>query len=146
MTIIEKFLVIQKTARKNRDKDKIKFISFILGEINSIGKNENRATTHEEALGYIKSFIKKRNSYMKDMEESAKIKEAKEARIEVDFLNKEIEEFIPKQLDNSEIEKLIKDKIQKGANNIGKLMGSLREYKNVLDMKEANKIARTLLN
>ena len=132
-------------ARLNKNQKDLKFISFILGEILVIGKNDgNRVSTHEEALSYIKGYMKKRRDYLELMKKINNIEEETNAKYEIDYLQELIEAYIPKELNEDEHKILLKNVISEGASNIGEVMKSLKGIEGI-NMKLASKIARELL-
>jgi len=144
-SLIKKLENRKMKARLSKNQDELSFISFILGEIQTIGKNDgNRDTTHEEALSYIKGYIKKRQGYKELMIKNDKTIEANTASKEIDYLQELIEAYIPKELNEKEHEALIKNLIDKGASNIGEIMKALKGLDGV-NMQMASKIAKKSL-
>jgi len=126
--------------RKEKVKEMISLYSTVIGEIEKVGKdNGNRETTEEETIQVIKKVIKSLNETINIIEDrGADSKEIEEYIIQVS----ELEKYLPKQLSEEELGKIINSLKEEGK-NIGEIMKYLKEnYSGRYDGKLASQIAR----
>jgi len=126
--------------RKEKVKEMISLYSTVIGEIEKVGKdNGNRETTEEETIQVIKKVIKSLNETINIIEDrGADSKEIEEYVLQVS----ELEKYLPKQLSEEELEKIINSLKEEGK-NIGEIMKYLKEnYSGRYDGKLASQIAR----
>jgi len=121
MTLIEKIKHDQLQARKAKSADTIPLLTTLLGEANTIAKNQgHEAPTDIEVQDLIRKFLKG-NAEVLDKapnEESVRI-----ARIERAIL----EGYLPQQLSPEQLASAVKGAIDQGNTNIGAVMGFLKK-------------------
>ncbi|MDD5150420.1 MAG: GatB/YqeY domain-containing protein [Flavobacterium sp.] len=124
------------------------FLVTLYSECANVGKNKgNRLTTDEECLSIIKKFkagiIEIITIYQQKNELSqSEQNNLDKANIELSLIDK----YIPKQLSEEELKLIIISEIELGADNIGKIMKSLKQsYSGRYDGNMAQKIIKELL-
>ena len=141
-----------KKVLKAKDKAKISTFRLILSSIkdleisNRSGPNK-KVTDNEDIKKLLKKMIKQRSEsieiYKKNNRQDLLAIEEGEVQVLVSYL--------PKQLNEEEINKVCNEIIQKiGANSIkdiGKIMGELKKnYSDIIDFSKAGSILKALLN
>ncbi len=123
--ILNKIKADQLQARKDKNAAAASLLTTLLSEVSVIGKNNNRDTNDEEAIAFIKKFIKNNNEFINTIKDSTNDKDETTYLI----LLKEAEiltNYLPKQLDTVEITTIITDAIGLGKAN--KDMGSVMKF------------------
>tara|TARA_A100001037_G_scaffold303765_1_gene338640 strand:- start:8102 stop:8506 length:405 start_codon:yes stop_codon:yes gene_type:complete len=122
-----------KQAYLNREMEKKNFLSVLKGEIKLLeGRGEE--LNDNTVLKVIKKFEKSIKENINRGSESAEIE------------LKWLEPYLPKMMSSDKIEEIVKDLIEKGSDNIGKIMGAFnKEYKGKADNREVSSIAKKLL-
>ena len=141
-----------KKVLKAKDKAKISTFRLILSSIkdleisNRSGPNK-KVTDNEDIKKLLKKMIKQRSESIEIYKENNRqdLSEVEEGEVQV------LTSYLPKQLNEEEINKVCKETIKKiGANSIkdiGKIMGELKKnYSDNLDFSKAGSILKTLLN
>ena len=137
-----------------RSKDKLRLSTLRL--VNAAIKDKDIALRTEdrpegvsssEILQILGKMVKQRQESAKAYEEGGRLELAEQELSEITI----IEEFLPRQLSDDEVKKVIKDTIASvGANSIrdmGKVMGSLKgQYTGQLDFGKAGAMIKELLN
>lgn len=129
-------------AKKNRDTLKANLLSTLYSEAAMVGKNNgNRDSTTEEVVAIVKKFVKNTEETVSFLKEKGM--DASKELTELDILN----QYTPKQLTKDEIHDLLSKAVLDGKNNIGLLMGFMKEhYAGKYDGKLVSEIAKSLLN
>lgn len=113
-----------KIAMKNHDEKRRDVLKMILAECSKFEHNKNRnpgPLTDDEVLKIIRSQLKSTKEAIVDFEKGGRQDLINQSNFEIDIL----ESYLPKQLSNEEIEKIIKDKINElslDVKNIGLIM------------------------
>jgi hypothetical protein len=123
-----------KKAYLERDMKKKNFLSVLKGEIKLLeGRGEE--LNDETVLKVIKKFEKSIKENISRGSESSEN--------ELEWLKP----YLPEMMDPEKIEEIISDLIEKGSDNIGKIMGAFnKEYKGKADNREVSSIAKKLLD
>jgi hypothetical protein len=101
MTLLDKLKADQLTARKNKDKDLAATLTTLYAEAVKVGKDDgNRETTDEEVIAVTKKFI---NNCIIILEKVTDPDAVAKAKAEIEVYNL----YIPQQMSNPEIEKII---------------------------------------
>ena len=120
-------------AFKEKNALKKSLLSTIKGEIQTIEKNAGVETLSDEEV------LKILNKFSKSLKENIKFGDEK-AKLELEV----VQEYLPKELTESEIESIVSELVQSGVNNIGQIM---KEFANVqADKKLVSQISRKLLS
>lgn len=117
------------------------FLSFVLAEIEKVGKNKgNRPTTEEEAIGVIQKQINVGRENLKVVTDPANVQKI-EAEIDV------LERVLPTMASDDEIWMVVNQFAEENPEaKIGQFMGTLREkFGANVDMKRANQIVQQKL-
>lgn len=145
MSLMQKIKADQLTARKNREVLKASLLTTLLGEAQTIGKNDgNRDSTDTEVTAVIKKFVKNLSEVLTITEQESSTHQ--KAMIEKSIL----ESYLPSQLIGDALTCIIQDIIAQVGNNskssMGIIMGKLKaEFDGQYDGKEASIIVKNLL-
>ena len=141
-----------KDAMRARDTQKISTIRLINAAIKdrdiAIRSEDNlEGVSDEEILSILSKMIKQRKESAKQYEEGGRLELAQQELEEIEI----IENFLPRQLDLNEIEKIVKKIILEiNANSLrdmGKVMSLLKEnYSGKMDFGKAGVVAKELLS
>lgn len=132
-------------AKMEHDTLKNNLLSTLIGEAAMIGKNDgNRETTKQEVLAIIRKFVKNINENIKILEEMGKdtAKALKEKEI--------LESFLPKQLNELELEKVIEliasELPERSVKMMGAVMAELKKkHDGLFDGKSASEMVKKVL-
>jgi len=131
---IQKAILISLKGRKETE---LKVLRFILSEIKYAEINKQKDLTDEEVISLIQKEVKKRNEsidmFQKGGRQELVVDEQKQIKI--------IEEYLPKQMSNEELSKIV-DKIfaiTEDKTNMGKLIGMVMGR--VKGKADGNKVA-----
>ena len=119
-------------AFKEKDVLRKSLLSTVKGEIQTIEKNQGVETLSDEEV------LKILNKFAKSLKENVSLgDENSEKELSV------IQEYLPKEMSQSEIESKVSEIIGNGASNIGQIM---KEFSNLqADKKVVSQIARQML-
>ena len=141
-----------KDAMRSRDTQKISTIRLINAAIKdrdiAIRSEDNlEGVSDEEILSILSKMIKQRKDSAKQYEEGGRLELAQQEFEEIEI----IENFLPRQLDLSETEQIVKKIILEiNANSLrdmGKVMSLLKEnYSGKMDFGKAGVVAKELLS
>lgn len=141
-----------KTALKEKEQVTISTIRLIMAalkdrDIASRGKGEADGISDSEILSMLQGMIKQRVESATTYSDAGRNELAERERAEI----KVIETFLPKQLDESELEaiidKLIEEKEISGMRDMGKLMAELKSsYAGQIDMSKAGAMIKNKLS
>ena len=141
-----------KDAMKARDEQKISTIRLINAAIKdrdiAVRSEDNvDGVSNEEILSILSRMIKQRQESAKLYEEAGRLELAQQEFSEI----KIIETFLPRQLDNTEIEEIVKNAISElkasSLRDMGKVMNVLKEsYSGKMDFGKAGAIAKDVLS
>jgi uncharacterized protein YqeY len=131
---IQKAILISLKGRKETE---LKVLRFILSEIKYAEINKQKDLTDEEVISLLQKEVKKRNEsidmFQKGGRQELVVDEQKQIKI--------IEEYLPKQMSNEELSKIV-DKIfaiTEDKTNMGKLIGMVMGR--VKGKADGNKVA-----
>jgi len=108
-------------ARRNRESGKVNSLSFLLSEINKVGKAHQRETTDEEAIAVVKKTIACLQEICNHKLNSGSDCAAEKAEQGL------YEAYLPQQLSETGLRHVIHGIIADGANNMGAVMKKLKE-------------------
>lgn len=125
-------------ARKAQDKERTLVLGTILANLKNREIELRRPATDEEVMDVLRKGIKIRREAIEQYSATRPdLAAAETAQIKV------LEEFLPAAVDPAEIRTAIRQAIEGGAKDIGKVMGQvLPKYKGRADGKLINQIAR----
>ena len=147
----EKFSTAMKEAMRSKERRRLTTIRLIMAAVKdrdiSVRTESDSKVGDPEIIDILSKMVKQRNDSIKAYEDAGRLELAKQESDEIDI----IREFLPKQLDQSEIEvavkKVINDTSASGLKDIGKIMGTLKEaYSGKMDFSQASAIAKNLLS
>ena len=141
-----------KDAMKARDEQKISTIRLINAAIKdrdiAVRSEDNvDGVSNEEILSILSRMIKQRQESAKLYEEAGRLELAQQEFSEI----KIIETFLPRQLDNTETEEIVRNAISElkasSLRDMGKVMNVLKEsYSGKMDFGKAGAIAKDVLS
>lgn len=144
MSLLQTIKADQLAARKNRESIKASLLTTLLGEAQSIGKNDgNRESTDAEVIAVIKKFVK-------NIGEVVKVTSSDSDAHQTALTEKNIlESYLPSQLTGDALTRIICDiaeQIGPSKSNMGKIMSKLKsEFDGQYDGAEASAIVRSIL-
>ena len=116
-------------------------------DIAARGKGDSDGIGEDEILAMLQTMIKQRRESIEMYEKAGRDKLANQEAGEIEI----IEGFLPRQMDEAEIEAAVKSTIEEagasGLKQMGKVMAALREsHAGQMDFAKAGKIAKVLLS
>lgn len=125
MRLAEKLLDDIKTAMKGRDELKVSTLRLARASIRNAEIDKGRDLTDEEVLETIAREAKRRREAIEGYEKGGRQELVDKERRELEILN----QYLPEQLDEVEIEKVVKEVAAElgivGAKDKGRMMGAL---------------------
>jgi uncharacterized protein YqeY len=146
MSLAEKISNDFKKALKSREKIKVSVLRMIKATIKNKEIEKGDSLSDDEIMGVLKSFVKRTNESIEQFSKGGRSdlveKEQKEQKI--------IQDYLPKQLGEDEISKLIKDTISEvgatGSKDMGTVMKTvMAKAKGQVDGKLVNNIVKSML-
>lgn len=136
-----------KTAMKNRDKETLAVIRMVKGAIQMEELNTKRELTDDEVIGIISKQIKTRKESIAEFEKGNREDLIEKTKEEIEILEK----YLPEQLSDEEVIKIINEIFEKlnptGMKDMGKVMSEITpKIKGRYDMSEVSKIIKNKLN
>jgi hypothetical protein len=126
-------------ARKSQDKSRTLLLGTTLAEIKNRRIELMRDLTDDDVTEVLRKGIKKRRESVEMYEKAGRDELARKEAAEIRML----EEYLPPQAADDEIRSAVLDSLQKGAANIGALMGSVMPaFKGRADGSRISAIAR----
>ncbi|WCK53470.1 GatB/YqeY domain-containing protein [Aneurinibacillus sp. Ricciae_BoGa-3] len=146
MKLVERLNEEMKQAMKSKDKLKLSVIRMVKSSVKNEEINQGKELTDDEVLTVLTRELKQRRDSLQEFEKAGREDLAAHARDEINVLI----EYMPEQLDEEEIRKLVSEAIQQsGASSkkdMGKVMGALMpKVKGRADGSLVNKIVQELL-
>ena len=144
MTLLDKIKAVQLQCRKNRQTVEAAVLTTLIGEASMVGKNNgNRESTDLEVISTIKKFINNSQETLKVVKDAEKIKIITD---EIALLT----QFLPKQYEGEELERLIDQAISttnaSSLKDMKLVMNELRSLTNgQYDGKHASSYVKTKL-
>jgi uncharacterized protein YqeY len=126
-------------SRKAQDKDRTLVLGTIISNLKNREIDLQRPATDEEVVDVVRKGIKIRREAVEQYTTGGRqdLAEAEQAQIRV------LEEFLPPAVDPEEIRAAVRQAIDAGARDVGKVMGQvLPRYKGRADGKLINQIVR----
>ena len=125
-TLKAKITEAMKDAMRARDKERLGAIRLIQAEIKRIEVDERIEVDDERMLSVLDKMVKQRRDSIRQYEDAGRQELADREQAEIDV----IQEFLPAQLSEAEIQALVADAVAKtGAasmQDMGKVMGILK--------------------
>ena len=138
-TLVDRTRAALTAARKNRDGDKTLLYSTLLSDFGNQEIQLGHTLGEAEEIDVVRKAIKRRResieAYTKGNRPDLAAKEAAEV--------KELEQYLPPAVDESEIRAAVKAALAGGAQELGAVMGKVMpQFKGRADGKEINRIVR----
>ncbi len=140
-----------KQAMKSQDKRRISTLRLILAaikdrDIASRGQDKE-GVDDSDIIEILSRMIKQRRESVTTYEEAGRLELAQQEQEEIDI----IASFLPKQLEDDEIEAAVKETLQEinasGLKDMGRAMGALKErYAGQMDFSKASAIVKSILS
>lgn len=143
----EKINLQLKDAMKSRDKIRLETLRSIRAAIIELDKSGvNREMNEEDEIKLLSSLAKKRKDSIEQFSNAGRTDLAEKEKLELEILN----EFLPKQLSESEIKEFIAGIIQQTAavdlKDMGKVIGlAMKKLKGQADGKLVQKLVKSAL-
>lgn len=121
----EKILIDLKNAMKNQNKDLLSVVRMVKGAVQMEEIKVKHELSDDEVIGIIAREIKTRKESIKEFEKGRRTDLIDKTQKEIDILTK----YMPKQLTEEEIDKVIEDVFAQvnpeKASDMGKVMGAI---------------------
>lgn len=136
-----------KLAMKSQDKEKLSVVRMLKSDIQMAELNKKSELTDDEVVAIVSKQIKMRNDSIKEFEKGGRNDLIEAANAEISILK----EYLPEQLSEEEVIKIIDDVFNKvnptSSSDMGKIMGSLNPLvKGKADMGFVSKIVKEKLS
>ena len=136
-----------KNAMRAKDKPRLGTIRLVLSEIKRVEVDERIDPDDERIIGILDKMLKQRRESVRQYSSADRPELVAQEEFEIDV----IQEFLPKALDEAELENLIKSAVTElGASymkEMGKVMGLVRpQVVGRADMTEVSKQIKALLS
>ncbi|HNV22694.1 MAG TPA: GatB/YqeY domain-containing protein [Candidatus Hydrogenedentes bacterium] len=144
MSIKERIQDEMKSAMKNRNTERLECLRMLKAAVMLKEKETGKAVSDDEAMGALRSEIRKRQQSIEMFRQHGKEPEAAAAEREVAI----IEEFLPRQLGAEELERRVRAYLAEHPeiNHAGKLTGAMKqELGEAADGKLLNEVCRKVL-
>ena len=146
MALKEQLLADLKTAIKEKDKVRKATITMIRAAILQVEKDQQVQLDDSAILDIISKQRKQRRDSLEDFEKADREDLVEQTKAEIEI----IDAYLPKQLSQEEIEKIVDETISEtgvqSVKEMGKIMGALMpKVKGVADGKLVNQIVRKKL-
>jgi uncharacterized protein YqeY len=144
MTLLEEIKATQLLARKGNNQLMASLLTTLIGEAQSVGKNDgNRETTDLEVIAIVKKFIK-------NIDECLAVPSlSQEAGIKLVLEKKILSDYLPPQMSALELELTIQNiiaEIGASTKDMGKVMGLLKQrHDGLYDGKVSSTIVKNML-
>ncbi len=147
----EKFNTAMKEAMRSKDRRRLSTIRLIMAAVKdrdiSVRTESDSKVGDPEIIEILSKMVKQRNDSIKAYEDAGRTELAKQESDEIEI----IQEFLPRQFDDNEIEMAVKKVIEQtsasGLKDIGKIMSTLKsEYAGQMDFVKASAMAKSLLS
>ncbi|MFA1820454.1 GatB/YqeY domain-containing protein [Virgibacillus oceani] len=148
MTLLEKLNQDMKQAMKNKDKQTLSVIRMVKASIqNEAIKVGNNTLSKDEELNVLSREVKQRKDSLQEFKSAGRDDLVEKTESELHIL----QEYMPKQLSNEELEKIVQSTIQEvnasSKKDIGKVMSAIMpKVKGKADGAQINKIVQKQLN
>lgn len=138
-TLVDRTRAALTAARKNRDGDKTLLYSTLLSDFGNQEIQLGHTLSEAEEIDVVRKAIKRRResieAYTKGNRTDLADRESAEA--------KELEQYLPPAVEESEIRAAVKAALAGGAKELGAVMGKVMpQFKGRADGKEINRIVR----
>ena len=147
----EKFSTAMKEAMRAKDRRRLGTIRLIMAAVKdrdiSVRTESDSKVGDSEIIDILSKMVKQRNDSIKAYEEAGRLELAEQEADEIVIIS----EFLPRQLEESEIEGAVKQAIDEtsasGLKDIGKIMTILKgSFAGQMDFSKASAIAKNLLS
>ena len=143
----EKLLEELKIAMREKDELRKNTITMLRAAILQIEKDEQKVLNDDEIQVVVSKEVKKRKESIEEFKKAERNDLAEEVEKEIEILSK----YLPEQLSNEEVEKIVKEAIEKtGATEVkdmGKVMQEVRpKTQGKADGKFVSDLVRKLLS
>lgn len=147
MTLNEKLMTDLKDAMKNKDSIKKSVITMIRAAIKQKEVDERVELTDDDILDIISKQQKQRKDALTEFEKAEREDLIEQTKQEIELLAF----YLPKQLTDDELEKIVSEAIQatnaQSMKDMGKIMGKVNEVaKGRADGKRINEMVKKLLS
>lgn len=147
MTLVETLKDQQKQAMRAKDKFRLGTIRLALAAVKQIEVDERKSLTDEETTAVLTKLVKQRRDSVTQYNAANRedLAEVEAAEIKI------LEEFLPQQLSDAELESLVEQAIvttkAAGMRDMGKVMGALKsQTTGRADMGKVSQLVKTKLN
>jgi uncharacterized protein YqeY len=127
-------------ARRQQDRDRARLLSTLLSDIHNKEIELGHELEDGEVVEVLAKAVKLRTEAAEQMASRPELAEKERGEIAV------LKEYMPPQLGEEEIRKLIVEAVEGGASNIGAVMGQVMpKLKGQADGREVNRLARAVI-
>jgi uncharacterized protein YqeY len=138
----EKLQSDMKEAMKARDQLRLATVRGVISEIKLAEINSRETLGEEQCVAIVQKEIKKRRDALEFAQKAARAEMIEQNEAEIKIL----QGYLGEQLTEAQLRELINKLIAEGADNVGKIMGSLsKTHKGKFEGKSASEIAKQIL-
>jgi len=139
-TLRERIRGDMNAARRLQDRDRARLLSTLLSDIHNREIEIGHALQDEEVIEVLARAVKMRNEAADQMASRPELAERERGEAEI------LKGYMPAQLGEDEIRRIVEEAIAAAGTNIGAVMGRVMpQVKGRADGREVNRIAREVL-
>ena len=139
-TLQERIRNDMNAARRRQDRDRARLLSTLLSDIHNREIEIGHALRDEEVIDVLARAVKMRNEAADQMASRPELAGRERGEAEI------LKGYMPAQLGEDEIRRIVEEAIAAGGTNIGAVMGRVMpQVKGRADGREVNRIAREVL-
>ncbi|MFE3973079.1 MULTISPECIES: GatB/YqeY domain-containing protein [unclassified Peribacillus] len=147
MSLLERLNNDMKQAMKNKEKDKLSVIRMLKASIQNEALKQRQDLTDDEELTVLSRELKQRKDSLQEFENAGRSDLVDKVRTELVY----VEAYMPKQLSEEEISKIVKQTIEEvnatSKADMGRVMGALMpKVKGKADGSLVNKLVQQHLS
>jgi uncharacterized protein YqeY len=139
-TLQERIRNDMNAARRRQDRDHARLLSTVLSDIHNREIQVGHALQDDEVVEVLARAVKMRNEAAEQMASRPELADKERGEAEI------LTGYMPAQLGEDEIRRIVEEAIAAGGTNIGAVMGRVMpQVKGRADGREVNRIAREVL-
>lgn len=147
MSLMNRLSEDMKQAMKNKDKFKLSVIRMVLSSIKYAEIEKKSSLTDDQIIDVLTRELKQRRDSLQEFEKANRTDLIEQVKAEIEILK----DYLPEQLSEEELKKVIEDTIQeigaKSKSDMGKVMSAIMpKVKGRADGKLINKLVQELLS
>ncbi|PLX26247.1 hypothetical protein C0581_04840 [Candidatus Parcubacteria bacterium] len=147
MSLLDSLTLDSQEARKSKDKERLSVLQVALSAIKNEQIKKQKELTDEDIVAVLSSQVKQLKDACKDFEAGGRQDLVDSTKAEIEIFSS----YLPEQLDESEVENIVKQVIEKispsGPQDFGRVMGdAMNQLKGKADGNVVQAIVKRLLS